>query len=79
MTGSGMARLERKFADVPDSSRKNQPGSKELNQIRQEKYFGTDMELIDVKAGYAGYVNERNEYGQVISVTFMDVLVMSET
>jgi len=73
LTGNSMARIEYKFADVPGSSwKKNQRVSEALKHIRQEKYFGTDLELINVKAGYAGYVNERNEYGQVTSVTFMD-------
>ncbi|MDO4418409.1 MAG: hypothetical protein Q4C02_09065, partial [Eubacteriales bacterium] len=40
--------------------------------ILQDKYFGTDLNLIELKGGYAGYVNEVNEHNQVVSTTYMD-------
>ena len=40
--------------------------------IAWEKDYGVDMKLQKRKTGYAGWVNERNEYGQVIRITYMD-------
>ena len=37
-----------------------------------EKRFGTDLNLIRIKAGYSGYVNEFNGNDQVIKTTYMD-------
>ena len=42
------------------------------DQIERERYFGTDLELIQLKAGHAGLENHRNENGQVIETVFMD-------
>ena len=42
------------------------------DQVHQEKYFGTDLKLIQVKAGYSGLVNDYNENGQVTKTTYMD-------
>ena len=69
----GYARIEYQYVH-DDADRSEDTGAVSMTGdiIKQEKYFGTDMNLIKVKAGMAGYVNECNEYGQVIRTTYMD-------
>ena len=70
---NGYCRIEFLFADTPEYSWRDTPRlSTAMDQIRQEKYFGTDLELIEIKSGIAGYYNERNENGQVIATHYMN-------
>lgn len=69
----GYARIEYLFAR---RSVRQDDGSERVvlsnDAVAQEKYFGVDMNLIQLKAGYAGIVNERNRYGQVIRTIYMN-------
>ena len=70
MVDYGYARIEYKYEG---------PGGEdgELWKIspdaeKWQKYYGTDMKLIERKAGNAGFENFRNEYGQIIRTVYMD-------
>ena len=70
MSNAGCVRVESKFTG---------PGSvisgtwvTKLDNIQWQRIFGTDLKLIKRKAGYAGYENFRNEYGQIIKTVYMD-------
>ncbi len=70
---NGYARIEYRFTPDAQSRRKlNERWTLYADDKVFEKYYGTDMELIDVKAGYSGWINERNEHGQVVRTTYMD-------
>ncbi|MBQ6398752.1 MAG: hypothetical protein IJI21_01385, partial [Clostridia bacterium] len=73
MANSGRAREDWKFDGswVTDTDG-NRNWVLNPDRIRWMKFFGTDLELIRITAGYAGVENERNENGQVIRTTYRD-------
>ena len=72
MCNSGYARIEFLFNGHWEEKDEDQRWVTNPEQIRQEKFFGTDLELIRNKAGYAGLVNEWNGNGQVSRTTYYD-------
>ena len=73
MSNAGHARIEYKYHPVKivgEDGREKWVIRPDM--VEWERYFGTDLRLIERKAGFAGYVNERNEYHQVIRTTYMD-------
>lgn len=73
MADSGRARDEILYAHAPGGDREaNEQWRMSLDQVKEWRFYGPDLKLIELKAGYAGYVNERNDYGQVIRTTYMD-------
>ena len=73
MSNGGFARIEWKYHHVKTVD-ENGEEKWVINpdMVEWERDYGVDMKLIERKAGYAGYVNERNEYNQVIRTTYMD-------
>ncbi|MCR4883163.1 MAG: hypothetical protein K6A68_06315, partial [Clostridiales bacterium] len=73
LCNGGYARIEWKF-DIPDhfTGGGTSLWETELDGARWMRNFGTDMKLIKRKAGYAGYENFRNAYGQIIRTVYMD-------
>ena len=71
LRNGGYARIEWKF-EGPDhfQGEGTNTWSIEPNEVKWEKTFGTDLELIERKSGNAGYENFRNEYGQIIRTVY---------
>ena len=69
---NGYARIEFLYMDYPPTDENQLLWDLYTDYIIREQYFGPDMELIEIKAGYAGLENERNRNGQVLSTTYMD-------
>ncbi len=71
MSNDGYARIEWKFHRVKTTG----DNGEDLwvirpDQVERERFFGTNMQLIQIKAGFAGLVNERNENEQIIRTTY---------
>ncbi|MBQ1310582.1 MAG: hypothetical protein IIY55_01945, partial [Blautia sp.] len=70
---NGHARIEIKGAQLPTLEKKlSERWLQYFDRISEERYYGTNMKLIERKNGIAGVVNERNQYGQVIRTVYMD-------
>ena len=69
----GFARLEKKYdGEWVEDEDGNRTWVLNPDITKWEKYYGPDLQLIERKAGYAGYENTRNDAGQVISTVYMD-------
>ena len=72
MSNGGFARIEYKYhRDRYLDEDDNELWVVNPDSVERERYFGTDMELVQRKAGYAGIVNEFNDNNQVIRTTYM--------
>ena len=72
-SNGGFARMEEKYDgawQIDDEG--NRIWALNPDIIKWQKTYGSDLELIERKAGYAGYENFRNENGQIISTVYMD-------
>ncbi len=71
MSNDGYARIEWKFRRVKTVGENGEDlWVVQPDQVERERYFGTDMHLIQLKAGYAGLLNEWNGNGQITRVTY---------
>ena len=73
MANEGYARIEKKYESTVDFAGNGKNNWKiDPDLTKWEKYYGTDMNLIERKAGHAGYENYRNEFGQIIRTVYKD-------
>ena len=72
-SNGGFARIEWKLFD-DDNYKLDDNKLWVLNSpyAQWEKYYGTDMKLVERKAGHAGIENFKNENNQIIKTVYMD-------
>ena len=69
----GFARQERIFQRYRPSGDEGGLWALYPDIVTEERYYGTDLQLIPVKAGHAGRINEVNGSGQILKTIYMDV------